>query len=358
MSLSLASPGSHLACRFILGYCLMASMVTAYCAEPTADAPADGKIIFKDAAGKDVPVRVPVRRLICLSSDAAEIARAIGAGGRIVAVNSTVAGNPDFWPEHSKLPQIGGAFTPNVEAVAEQRPDLVVAYRSRPDESFEQKMKAFGIPVLRLDCFMPGEVAGDARLLGKVLGCEQGAEKLAGTIEKWDSLIRERTEKIPLDRRARVYVEAYGDFKGCGKGTGGSKLCAQAGAVSIADSLGTSYPGISTEWLFKENPQFIVKAFSGPRGCGADRRRAMEDLYEQMLARPGWSELEAVRKKRLYIVAGSVWLGPPSFISSLQLAKWFYPDEFDDVDPAAVYADYLKTFHGLDKDKAGAQFYP
>ncbi len=42
------------------------------------------------------------------------------------------------------------------------------------------------------------------------------------------------------------------------------------------------------------------------------------------------------------------------------MAKWFYPDLFEDLDPQAIHQEYLTRFQGLDYDldEYGVFVYP
>lgn len=315
-------------------------------------------ITVTDSAGREVEIRLPVERVVILNARAAEVMRAIGAAGLVVGINSTMKDrDAAFWPEWSQLPAVGAAFTPNAEAIAQLRPDLVVAYSRRPGPTFDEQMAKFGIKVLRLDCFWPQEMADDARLLGRIFGKDDGAERLMAFMEKWGGLVEERIAEVPQEERPKVFVESYGEFRGAGPGSAGHEMCGLAGGRNIVGELKTSYPSVSTEWILEQNPYAIVKAITAAAGgYGADNLEGMRAIRAEMMARAGWGNLSAVREGRVFLVSSNVWLGPSHVAARAQLAKWFYPDRFEDVDPLAILVEYLKEFHGL--DDPGAPFYP
>lgn len=109
-----------------------------------------------DALGRQVSVTTPVRRIVALNSDALEILRTLRAQDRIVGVYSEIDREPAFWGTLTALPKIGGWRTPNLEAIADLAPDLVLTYSRNPGEAFDRKMAALGIPVLRLEQRLPG----------------------------------------------------------------------------------------------------------------------------------------------------------------------------------------------------------
>jgi len=320
----------------------------------------ESSIVVTDSRGRSVEVSLPVRRVVTLSSDAAEIIRALGAAERIVGVSSTTAKKKTFWPELSKVAVIGHAFRPNYEKVAQLRPDIVVAYGGmRPGPECEEKLSHFGITVLRLDCYRPATLAHDIRALGKILEREGAAEALVSTIEKYTSLVKTRLAGLPQHKWPRVYTEGYSDFRANGPGSGGHEMCVFAGGRNIAATLSVPYPTVSSEWVIEQNPQIILKAVSSSTGAGGYECRdpsIMAAIRRRIMQRTGWAQIDAVKSGRVYLVSADVWLGPASFVALLQVAKWFHPALFDDVDPRAVHREYLKRFHGL--TRTGVQFYP
>lgn len=311
-----------------------------------------------DSAGRQVEIEQPIRRVVVLNGRAAEMMRAIGAADRIVATNSAMKErDAAFWPELSQLPAVGSAFEPNMEIIAELRPQLVIAYARRPGSTFDEQMAKFGIPTLRLDCYWPEEVVDDARLLGRLFGQQDEAEKLVAFIEDWRALIQERIAEVPADERPAVFVESYGNLRGAGPGTAGHSMCVLAGGRNIVEELGTRNPTVSSEWILERNPFAIVKAVSASAGgYGADDAKGMLAVREEIMARTGWRNLRAVREGRVYLVSSNVWLGPSHVAAQAQLAKWFYPERFADIEPKDILREYIETFHSL--SDTGEPFYP
>lgn len=317
-------------------------------------------VVVLDSRGRQVQVRLPVRRIVALSGDATEIIRALGAVHRIVGVSSTTAKKKGFWPELREVAVIGHAFRPNYERVAQLRPDVVVAYGGpRPGPECEEKLSHFGITVLRLDCYRPAALAHDILALGKIMEREGQAKALVAHIEKYTSLVKTRLAELPPDKRSHVYTEGYGDFRANGPGSGSHAMCVLAGGRNIASILSVAYPTVSSEWVVEQNPQVILKAVSSSTDGGGYEctdSSAMAAARTRIMQRTGWARTDAVKSGRVYLVSADVWLGPASFVALLQVAKWFHPGLFHDVDPRAVHHEYLRRFHGL--SQTGVQFHP
>ena len=73
----------------------------------------------------------------------------------------------------------------------------------------------------------------------------------------------------------------------------------------------------------------------------------MTDLRDAILARPELADVKAVKDGRVYLVSGEIRYGVRSVICQLYLAKWFYPELFDDVDPEDVHKELAEKFYGL-----------
>ncbi|MHC1579976.1 MAG: ABC transporter substrate-binding protein, partial [Candidatus Alkanophagales archaeon] len=114
-------------------------LVAATLAAPTAAVTgAAGKseskypITVVDSAGNTIVIEKPVERVVALTSDAAEVIRAIGAADKVVGVSKYVVQDEAFFPELSRLPSVGSCFSPDIEKIIELEPDIVITYVKWP----------------------------------------------------------------------------------------------------------------------------------------------------------------------------------------------------------------------------------
>ena len=93
-----------------------------------------------------------------------------------------------------------------------------------------------------------------------------------------------------------------------------------AGGVNIFADLTEDYPQVSAEEIVKRNPAFIL----GPDSHG-DKLMA-----EQLAARSGWNQVEAVKNNKIYLIDGNASSRPgPRLVDALEaIAKALYPDLF------------------------------
>jgi iron complex transport system substrate-binding protein len=69
-----------------------------------------------------------------------------------------------------------------------------------------------------------------------------------------------------------------------------------------------------------------------------------------MVNEPGWEHIKAVEDGKVYIETSDIDCGPQLFIVIAYMAKWFYPDIFEDLDPEAIHREYLTRFQRIDYD--------
>lgn len=334
----------------IITICIEAVFCGTFVPADAANAPACGTetVRVEDSTGAMVTVRLPINRLVVLTSDALEIIRALGASDLVVGVYSDIEKNFLFWPDLKDKSKIGSWKEINYERVVELRPDAVLCYAQRPGRELEDKLGAFGIQVIRLDFFKPGQLAGEVEILGRITG----REKRAGEIAAWyrRHLGHQRDVLKNSAVRPIVYIEGDSNYHTAGPGSGGNDMCLLAGGSNMAAELSIPYPEVTPEWVVMRNPDVIVKVATRSLcdPCYAMATAApLEKIRDNIMARPAWHHTGAVKWGRVHVIANEIWTGPRAIIGTYYLAKWFYPDFSTELDPEALHREYLETFQGI-----------
>ncbi|RKY63533.1 MAG: hypothetical protein DRQ08_09455 [Candidatus Latescibacterota bacterium] len=307
-------------------------------------------VTIVDSAGRRLQVPRPVRRMVVLNTDAAEVICALGGEEAIVGVSEFVA-ESEFLRKLGDRPSVGRWNSPSYERIVELEPEVVIAYGRHPGAELEEKLEPAGIKVARIDCYKIGTLLQDVEALGRMLGREEEAEELIGFYRKYLKMVKQRLERIRPEDRIRVYVESYTELTSVAEGSGGHEICSEAGGINIAGGEPVPYPKVSPEWVLEQNPQVIVKAVSSssvPFGYGGGDVEMLEALRRDIMNRPGWEEMDAVRKGRVYLISSEIWAGPRAVVGIAYMAKWFYPEVFEDLDPEAIHREYLERFLGLE----------
>jgi iron complex transport system substrate-binding protein len=333
---------------------LISSGCTAYLQEipdiKAEGSPSGSPIRITDSAGETHTFSHPVQRIVVLNTGAAEMLVDIGAGDTIVgAADNIFSADRSFMkPFISGAANLGPFMTPDIEAIISLHPDVVITYANSKPVNLDQ-MLAANITVVKMTCYKPREVAGDARTLGKLTGHEEGAERYARFVERNLDLLDERLEGISESEKPRALYEWTTAYKVFGPASSGGDLISLAGAKNVADNLSGLQVIVSAEWVLEQDPEIIFK--DGSSGSGN-----FSLVRKELLDRPGFQPLRAIRDERVYCVSPHLASTPRSVIGALYAAKALYPDRFSDIDPDEILREYAREFlPGTDQIQT---FYP
>lgn len=314
----------------------------------------ENSICITDSSGRTVRVKIPVKRLVILTSDALEIIRSLNTIELVVGVNSGTGQDPLFWPRLKDLPKVGDWNWPNYELIAGLNPDLVIGYAGRPGPEMEKKLNPFGITVLRLDFYKIKTLAQEVKILGRILKKEKEAKEFACWYQQKMRLIRDRINK--LDKLPYVYIESYTDYHSAGPGSGADEMCACAGGHNISSGFAIPYPEVTPEWVVAKNPDIIVKAASLDRCYEMTEPDKLKNIRTGIIKRPAWNNISAVKNGKVYVLANDIWTGPMAIVGISYMAKCFHPALFEDVDPVLIHKEYLEKFQKI--KYSGIYLYP
>jgi len=188
-------------------------------------------------------------------------------------------------------------------------------------------------------------------VLGLLLNRTERANEL---VEYWKGVlerIEERVKKVEPGRRLRVYFESYTDYTAAGPGTGWDEILRRAGGINVFAESPIPYPKVSPEAVIEKNPDVILKAVPSTRfkAYGATDPTPLGEIYDSILARPGWAEIKAVKEKRVYIICSHYLHDLFGLIAeTAYVAKILYPDLFRDMDPTVHLRYFLENNLGIE----------
>lgn len=240
-------------------------------------------------AGK-VTIQKKPSRIVSLSPTATESLFAIGAGSQVVAVD-----DQSDYPKSAPKTTLSG-FTPNVEAIAAYRPDLVVI--SYDPKGLAGALRRLKITVVHHDGAKTFKGAyQQLRQLGLVTGNEPEATRLIRSMKA-------RIARIVKASKAKagslsVYHELTPDLYSASSKTFVGRVYAALGLRNIADaadSIGNGYPQLSAEYIVSASPDVIVLADTVC--CGQKPSTVAQ--------RPGWDRISAVRTGSIVRIDDSI----------------------------------------------------
>jgi iron complex transport system substrate-binding protein len=193
----------------------------------------------------------------------------------------------DWPPEAARLPAVGG-IEPDVEAILELHPDLVVGPSGQWSARLTETLRAHGIAT-----WFPDEIRSladvDALLsgLGSRTGHAADARRLVAEISAKEAAVERAVAGEPRPRV--LFVVQVVPVVVAGPRTFANDLLGRAGAVN-AVTEGTGWPALGFERVAEIDPDVIVDASLGDTGGGPTRITTQAS---------GWSGLRAVREGRV-----------------------------------------------------------
>ena len=217
-------------------------------------------------------------RIVSLSATGTEDLYAVGAGKQVVAVDSY-----STYPAEAPRTSLSG-FTPNIEAIAGYRPDLVVA-ADDTDNLVEQLTKLQITVLVEPPAADLNGVYAEINQIAQATGhSAQAASVVSGIQQQVKTIVQ--SVHAPV-KPSKVYHELDQTYYSATSGTFIGQMYKLLGLQNIADAApgGNDYPQLSAEYIISSDPDLIVLADTVC--CGQS--------MATVAARPGWSAVRAVR---------------------------------------------------------------
>ena len=233
-------------------------------------------------SGEEVTVETRPERIVSLSPTATETLFAIGAGDQVVAVDEF-----STFPAEAPSTDLSG-FTPNIEALAEFDPDMIVISFD-PEDMISTAFASQGVTVVKhFPAADREDMLGQIEQLGVLTGHTSEAVALSADIaDRWDAATASDANG------ASVYVEVDPTFFSASSASFMGAPLADLGFSNIADeadSEGLGFPQLSAEAIIEAGPDVIM--------VGTDAGTTEADVA----GRPGWETIPAVVDDRILIV--------------------------------------------------------
>lgn len=268
-------------------------------------------MVIEDDAGRTVTIPEEPERIIALAPSHTEVLFAIGAGDKIVGVDSF----SDYPAEAADLPDVGGVLDPNLELMVELEPDLFLSISGA--EEIANSLAERGIPALIIQPETFEEVLDSIMLTGSIAGVPEAAAQLVASMEARVAAVE---EAVAGADEVRVFYEVWHDpLMTVGPGGFIDDLIALAGGKNVGGELPSAWSEISLETVVAADPEIIITTFVESR--------------DQLLAgeRPGWSGMAAVKAGRVMVIDEDLIsrTGPRLVDGLEELARAIHPDRFD-----------------------------
>lgn len=269
------------------------------------------------------------------------------------------------WPEAKKIIDMGFSDKGevNLESVVAEHPDLMIAQlRSKPSLAqggVLDKMKQLGIPVLFIDTFeKPVEdTPKSITSLGVALNREAEAKDYTDFYQQHYQAILEKTRAVKP--QPQVFIEAkagLGGLESCcftHAHVGWGAMVEAVGARNIGSGLLPGATGdISLEKVIAMKPDVYIVSGSQwasknnaavPFGYNVTQNQ-VDQAFTKMKQRPGFAQVSAISNNRFYGLYHNFYNHPYNIVGLEYLAKFIYPQQFTELDPANTWKEIVTRF--------------
>ncbi|HAH69652.1 MAG TPA: ABC transporter substrate-binding protein [Synergistaceae bacterium] len=252
------------------------------------------------------------KRIISLTPVGTEILFELGQGDNIIGVTDFC----DYPAEAAKKPKMGDFAAVNFEAVMSMKTDLLLLQDMHMQ--FTPQLDKLRIPYLVMKQNSIDEICDSIIRLGKVCSAQSKAAKLVSNIRADVDLV---TSKVKGLKRPKVilcvsrelseyqinsfYVASNNNFYG--------EMISLAGGENAVSEKKTAYPQVSLEGLMKINPSVIIDLVGDKTFYHSKDSIDVETIFNDKYLRNQWersAKVDAVKKGRIYIMQGTVYLRP------------------------------------------------
>ena len=272
-------------------------------------------VTFVDDANREIEIPSKIEKVYCTSSLGAIFLYTLDVD-KLAAWNSRLSvEDSEFINEKLKeLPNTGslqGKNSANIEEIMKLNPDLILSMGNINEQSIsvvEKFQKQSGIPIILIDGSLE-KTAENYMKIGKLLGSEEQASKLANYCNETIESAKKIADSIPEDKKVTVYY-AQGE-KGLQTDPVGSlhaQLIDLVGAKNVADfEIKDNHGkiGNSLEQVVEWTPQYILA-----------ESNSFDDLV--------WKQVDAVKDKNVFLIPQKPfnWIDRPSSVNRIIGIKW------------------------------------
>lgn len=265
----------------------------------------------KDAAGDEVKLG-KLDRILSIGGDVTEIIHELGAGNRVIAVDTTST----FPPAVMALPKVGYMRALSTEGVLAQSPDLILASAGSGPPEVIAALKQSGVPVALVDYSPTAQGIGrKIALIAEILDVKEKGVALTKSIEAELATLETALAQAPRPRTLFVLSLIGGRIMAAGNKSSANEIITLAGGTNaVADFDG--FKPASAEAIIAAQPEAVVM-MQREGDIGAD------DLFAQ----EPFSKIPAAKTRKLIRMDGSYLLGfgPRTPSAARELAKALHP---------------------------------
>lgn len=264
------------------------------------------------AAGLTIASAASPQRIVSTAPSITEMLYALGLGDRVVGVTTYCR----YPPEALLKPKIGDYTSPNVEAIAALKPDLVIL-QTNPVRLAE-RLAALHLKTLEINQDDLAALYNSIRVVGDATGAAAQAARLTESIRSKLEQIRSRTAALPRTRVMFVVGRTPNRLNGLvvvGKASYLNEIIQIAGGENVFRDAPSAYPTVALEEVLARNPEVIVDIgdMADAGTVTEEHKREVVQLWQAV------GSVAAVKQRRVFPVASDIFVVPgPRVVEAAQ----------------------------------------
>ena len=246
----------------------------------------------------DSPIHTPTdfpRRIVCVSDETTETLYLLGEQDRIVGVSGFTV-RP---PQARLKPRISAFSSANIDAILDLKPDLVLTF-SDVQAEITRGLILRGLTVLNFNQRSIREIFDMIATLSRLVGNPTAGLALIDQLQNGLAAIETSAKSFP--RRPRVFFEEWKEPLISGIAWVEELIEIAGGEVIFPELRGCGKSKdrvVDPASVAARDPEVIIASW-----CG------MKVNIDEIVSRPGWSTVSAVRSGHVYEIPSSLILQP------------------------------------------------
>lgn len=304
---------------------------------------------YTDDYGREVELRKDISRIVASGPNAQMVLVTLAPDMMVGLAEAPSRAQQPYFPDYYvDLPTLGQFYgkkmSLNLENLMETGTDIIIdvgEIQEEGNEDMDGIQKKTGIATIYIEA-SPETYPDAYRKLGKILGREERAEKLASYCE--ETLRRAEAIKGALSEEDVRTVLFGVSSTGLNCNVSGSvqarviELIGAKNAIQVGEEEVNGRDGgnpVDLEAVYAADPDVIILAFDGPYG-----KLSSKDSQ--------WRELRAVKEDHYYEIPGRPysWMSAPPSINQILGARWLMSVVYPELYEGDIYED-TKEFYKL-----------
>ena len=304
-----------------------------------------------DMTGREVTVPVEINTVLGTSPPTTEAVYML-APDTLIGLNFAFNNTKYVPAKYTTLPNVGGqqmGASLNYETFLSMNPNIIL-YGSSPGSNASSTIddiqtKLSPIPVVGTeDSTNAKNYKPEITFLGDLLNQKEKAAELNAFYDNVYQTVTTKVASIPDEKKVRVYyAEGPDGLKTDPEVSDHAQLIAICGGKNVADVSekgGGGMSPVTMEQVVSWNPDLILAGDS--------------KFYKSVFTDPNWKDINAVKNKQVFLIPNQPfgWIDRPPGVNRIigipWLAKVLYPEQFADMDLAALIKEFYSKFYHYD----------